>query len=111
MTAFSVGDKVTHPLTGDNVLTVVATSAYHGAPPWIKADVNPLVSVFGLIRPPAEFTPYTPPRVSTQELANRVAQAYYELTSSGDMLHAMKPAQALAEAATAYAERLEEESR
>ena len=71
MTAFKVGDKVLHPLTGDNVMGV----------------------------------PYTPPRASTYDLMAMV-YATYGRGWEGNLAKA----KALAEAATAYAERLQEEA-
>lgn len=103
MTAFRVGDKVTHPLTGDNVLTV-CYSFNRDRHLQVRCDT---VSAEVLLEAPAaEFTAYVPPRVSTDALKHRLESAwgaadYRELASI----------QALAEAATALAERLEEESR
>lgn len=103
--SFKVGDKVTHPLTGDAVWTVLTDfTRLDGT---LRCHDSARLHQFDA--PTSEFTPYTPPRVSTQELANRVYRAYNSLLDATEA-NAMC-AQALAEAATAYAERLEEETK
>lgn len=102
MTAFKVGDKVTHPLTGDTVLTVLhsgigRTQVFDPATERTLTDYS------------SEFTPYPVPRVSTSDLMQRVddARRRWGEANFGDI-----PAvQALIDAATAYRDRLEEESR
>ena len=111
--SFKVDDKVTHPLTGDTVLTVLVVGPGNS---WISTYANtqttnpmePQLSDWA-----TSFTPYTPPRPSTQELANRVYRAYGDLVDPvfGDQTTVLARVQALAEAATAYAERLEEETK
>ena len=98
--SLQIGDKVTHPLTGDTVLTVLTVG-----------PENIMTTAGGLIinGPASEFTPYTPARPSTKELANRVYRAYNSLLDAHEA--SAMCAQALAEAATSYAERLEEETK
>ena len=108
--SFKAGDKVTHAWTGELVLTVRwAGDEFMRA----NNDTNDVHGYEGLTRPVREFTPYTPPRPSTQELANRVYRAYGDLVDPvfGDQTTVLARVQALAEAATAYAERLEEETK
>lgn len=107
MTAFKVGDKVLHPLTGDNVLLVRWVGVEH-----LRANIDDddPHGYEGIARPAAEFTPYTPPRVSTAALHEQVEQAWHAWNIRTPLNYVVRT-QALAEAATGLAERLEEESR
>ena len=97
MNAFKSGDKVTHPLTGDAVLTVLHSGVG-------RAGAGSGTAV--LYAPASEFTPYTPPGVSTLELAARVDKAYGRMAGRAPDV---ARAHALIDAATAYRDRLEEE--
>lgn len=109
MSAFKVGDKVTHFLFPDYVFTVFhdyTTGRMLGA----RRAVGEAVIL--LTAPASEFTPYVPPRPSTHELALGVARAFREWSCRNlpGEIGDLTATQALAEAATAYAERLEEEA-
>ena len=100
MNAFKAGDKGTHPLTGDTVWTM-----------WGEGEAAEFVWRAGsgtavLYAPASEFTPYTPPGVSTLELAARVDKAYGRMAGRAPDV---ARAHALIDAATAYRDRLEEE--
>ena len=97
MNAFKSGDKVTHPLTGDAVLTVLQSGVG-------RAGAGSGTAV--LYAPASEFTPYTPPGVSTPELAARVDKAYGRMAGRAPDV---ARAHALIDAATAYRDRLEDE--
>ena len=101
MNAFKDGDKVTHPLTGDTVWTLWGDA-------WGKWRVPTRAGTAVLYAPASEFTPYTPPGVSTLELASRVDKAYGRMAGRAPVV---ARANALIDAATAYRDRLEDEQR
>ena len=98
MNAFKSGDKVTHPLTGDAVLTVLHSGVG-------RAGVFDPETQRTMTDYTSEFTPYTPPRVSTAVLSEQIWAAIGQWRTLGDL----GTLAALIDAATAYRDRLEEE--
>ena len=104
MPDFKAGDKVTHPWTGDRVWVVQRPTGPGYL--WVSTGEFAMPYFTALA---SEFTPWTPPRPSRAELWTSLWATWHTLNDTPVADPRLVAAQALAEAATRYAERLLEE--